>query len=443
VVGGSGAVNGQVFLRGLPEDFDAWERAGCAGWGFASLLPVFRAVETDLDVRDRWHGRSGPIPVRRHPAERWLPAQLAFHRASLDAGFPACADANGPDATGIAAIPFNNVDGIRQSTALTHLRPARGRPNLVIAAGATACRLRIRGRRVTGLELAGGEVVEAAEYVLCAGVIGSPHLLMLSGIGPAGMLHQAGVAPLLDLPGVGRNLADHQVADLRWGVRQGRPLDPPGAPLLQLVLGYTAAGSADRDDMRVTVRNRLMGAGRGGDPGGALAVVPGVYLPASRGELRLRSADPARQPEIDFNFLAEAADRRRLREGVRLSEELLAHRAFAPLAGARIEPEAADTASDARLDRWLARTVRNSQHPTGTCRMGPDADLGVVVDPAGRVRGLDNLRVADASVFPTPVRAHINATAIVVAERLAALMRGKERDGGDRRAPRKEVGKLG
>lgn len=425
VVGGSSAVNGQVFLRGLPEDFQAWEEAGAEGWGFDQLLPIFRRIESDADFDDHWHGGDGPIRVRRYPRADWLPPQQAFHNACLAAGFPAFADANRPDAAGVGPIPFNNVDGIRQSVALSHLAAARGRPNLTIRAGSLVHRLRIRGRRVTGVEVGSEgrlEVLEAAEYVLSAGVIGSPHLLMLSGVGPAEQLRRAGVSVQLARPGVGQNLIDHQVADLTWQARAGAWVPPPRGPLLQVVLSYTADSSQLRNDMKVTVRSRLMGAQPAG--AGVLAIVPGLYLPRSRGELRIVSSDAAVQPEIDFRFLAEEADRRRLREGVRLGRHLAEHPDLRPWTATALLPEARVQASDRVLDAWLARIVRSSQHACGTCRMGRESDPAAVVDPGGRVFGLDNLRVVDASVFPEPVRAHINATTVAVAERIVDLIRG-------------------
>lgn len=423
VVGGSSAVNGQVFLRGLPEDFAAWVDAGAAGWTFEEMLPAFRRIEADADFVDRWHGSEGPIPVRRYPRADWLPPQAAFHEAGRAAGFPEFDDANRPDATGVGPLPFNNLDGIRQSVALTHLSRARGRPNLTIRARCQAIRLRHQGRVVKGLEVLCGaqaEVIVAAHYVLCAGSVGSPLLLLLSGIGPAEELRRAGVSPRLDLP-VGRNLRDHAVVDLTWEAEAGAWTPAPSAPLLQVVLSYTAAGSRHRNDMKLTARSRLMSADRERTRG-VLTVVPGLYRPLGDGELRLRSADPLGQPEIRFRFLEEPDDRARLRDAVRLALDLAGHAALRPWTARRLAPPPDAIESDHALEAWLLRTVRNSQHPCGTCRMGQESDERSVVDPEGRVIGLDNLRVVDASIFPDAVRAHINATTIAVAERLAGIL---------------------
>ena len=425
IVGGSSAVNGQVFLRGQPEDFDAWVNAGAAGWDFETLLPYFRRIETDLDFSDAWHGSDGPIPVRRYRPEEWLPPQAAFHLACLDAGFPAAADANHPEATGLSAIPFNNVGGVRQSAALTHLAPARTRSNLTVEAGIRALRLVVRHSRVQSLEVAeGGAVrtVQGNEFILAAGVIGSPHLLLLSGIGPPVELRAAGVDVVCPLPGVGANLRDHQVVDLTWAGAPNAWQPASRAPLLQVALSY-GSSSGERNDMKVTVRSRTMNAGKNGPAEPVLTIVPGLYMPAGSGRLRLVSADPEVQPAIEFDFLRETVDLARLRGGVHLGLELARHAAFKAWTSSRTAPAEPDLQSSTALDAWMRSAVRSSQHACGTCRMGKRAEDGAVVDQAGRVWGLDNLAVADASIFPHTVRAHINATTMVVAERIADLIK--------------------
>jgi predicted dehydrogenase (TIGR03970 family) len=426
VTGGSSAVNGQVFLRGMPPDFDEWVRAGNDLWSYDQLLPIFRAIETDLDFDNEWHGQAGPIPVRRHPRDMWLPPQAAFFEASLRLGYIECADANLPEYSGVAPIPFNNVGGVRQSTALTHLAPARSRPNLTVRADTFARRLSIQAGKVTGVELQTKgtlEVVEANECILCAGVVGSPHLLLLSGVGPAAQLARAGVPIVLDRAGVGIGLADHQVVDIMWSMRKGGWTPPSDPPLLQVLLTYTASASDVPNDMKITVRNKLMAGPANPGAEEVLSIVPGLYHPAGKGELLLVSADPGVQPAIDFHFLEEEADRRRLREAVRLSWALLKTPELSALAEHPITPSLDTMASDEALDEWMLGSVRNSQHPCGTCRMGPASNPTSVVDQFGRVHGIDGVRVADASVFPNIVRSHINATVIVVGERIAQFAR--------------------
>lgn len=425
VVGGSSAVNGQVFLRGIPEDFDSWAAMGATGLDFETLLPYFRRIESDLDFHDEWHGNSGPIPVRRYPPDEWLPPQAAFFEACVAAGFPTDEDANHPRHTGVAPIPFNNLAGVRQSVALTHLAPARERLNLTIAANTRVLRFRFTGRRVVAADVRDGygeRSIRAENFILAAGVIGSPQLLLLSGVGPGDDLTRLGIGVVSDLPGVGLNLRDHQVVDLTW-VGSGeawRP--PPRAPLLQVALSYSSRSTV-RNDMKLTVRSRSMDTGVGGAGDATLTMVPGVYSPAGAGKLSLITADPDEAPQIDFEFLSDGADATRLRDAVRLGLEISRHKAFAPWTTRRIGPSEADVSSDGSLDRWLRSAVRSSQHACGTCRIGSDGDPLAVVDPAGRVRGVDNLRVVDASIFPTSVRAHINATTIALAERMADLVR--------------------
>jgi len=424
VVGGTSAVNGQVFLRGLRDDFDSWAAAGNEGWGFEAVLPALKRLETDLDFSNRWHGSDGPIAVRRYPPAEWLPPQSAFRQACLDAGFPDCPDANQPDATGVGPIPFNNVGGIRASTALAYLAPARGRRNLVIRADTTARRLHIRRGRVTGVALERDgqmEVVEAGECIVCAGSIGSPHLLLLSGLGPAEQLRRLGIEVHADLPAVGRHLQDHPVVDLLWQTTAAYPIPSPSSPRVQVALRYTATSSPLADDMQITPRTHP--AGPEAEGRGVVALVPCVEGPRSEGELRLVSSDPSRQPAIELRLLEDTADLRRLLEGVRLALDLARHPAFAPLLARRLTPGDDVVSSDARLREWLTKTVRTSHHSCGTCKMGPDRDPMTVVDPTTRVRGIENLRVIDASIFPTVVRANTNVTVMAVAELMAERIR--------------------
>ena len=220
VIGGSGAVNGQVFLRGLPEDYDSWAGQGNTEWSYVNVLPFFRKLETDMDVRDDFHGSDGPVPVRRVPRNEWLPIYEAFHRSALDAGFPYDPDMNNPETTGTGAVPMNNPHNIRMSAAVSHLNPVRHRLNLTVRGGMTVRRVVFESGpagspRAVGVEVeSGGEVftVEGEETVLCAGGIASPQLLLLSGVGPADHLEEMGIPVVLDSPSVGRNLRDHPMA---------------------------------------------------------------------------------------------------------------------------------------------------------------------------------------------------------------------------------------
>jgi choline dehydrogenase len=426
VVGGTSAVNGQVFLRGLRSDFEAWAAAGNDRWSFESVLPAFRRIEHDLDFDDSWHGRTGPIEVHRYPAGEQLPPQQAFTQACLDRGFETCPDANRPDARGVGPIPFNNVGGIRASTALTYLAAARRRPNLTIRADCLVRRLVVRGSRVAGLELvgpAGPELVEADRVIVSAGSVGSPHLLLRSGLGPARDLHAAGVPVAADLPGVGAHLQDHQVVDVLWTTEPAYGIAPARSPRVQVALRYTATGSRFEDDMQLTPRTHTTRRGPDGEERGVVSMVPAIERAVGTGTVRLLSDDPAAPPAIDFCFLDAEEDRSRLREGVRLAVELAAHPAFAGLLDARVEPSPAALASDAALDEWLLHHVRTSHHSCGSCRMGPATDATAVVDQECRVHGFGNLWVADASVMPEVVRANTAVTTMAIAERAAELFR--------------------
>ena len=224
VVGGSGAINGQVMLRGLLEDFEDWAAWGNDEWSYRKVLPYFKKMERDLDIQDDVHGTDGPIPILRRQQEPWPPIQAAFHQAALALGFPADPDMNGPESGGIGAMPMNNPDGIRMSTALTHLNPARHRLNLTIRPSALTRRILFEGTRAVGVEVeSGGEVFTMAgkEIVLSAGGLKSPHLLLLSGVGPAEELHRVGIPLVHHLPGVGKNLRNHPIASVSMRVKEG------------------------------------------------------------------------------------------------------------------------------------------------------------------------------------------------------------------------------
>ena len=431
IVGGSGAVNAQVFLRGLPEDYDGWAAQGNSEWSYLKVLPYFRRLETDTDVRDDFHGSDGPVPLRRFPREEWQPIQSAFYQACLDAGFPHDPDMNNPDSTGVGPVPFNTRDGIRMSTALTYLDPSRHRMNLTVRGGALVRRLVFDGNRAVGVEAeSDGErfSVRGNLIVLAAGGIATPQLLMLSGVGPASHISNHGIPVVQDLPGVGQNLRDHPMFNLELETREGFELDPSG-PRMQVGLRYTVEGSGFRNDMQLFPYN-YAGPGAGDRPGDAwpadgagVRLACMLELAESSGELLLRSADPHDPPLLDYRYLRSPEDIRRVRECIRLSQRLLQHPAFAHIVYGWRSPSEADLASDEALESWLMRNVSTTQHTSGTCKMGPDSDPMAVADQFCRVRGLDRLVIADLSVAPQVVRANTNATAIMIAERVADWLR--------------------
>lgn len=424
VTGGSSAINGQVFLRGVPEDYDSWAAMGNDQWKYPDLLPYFRKLETDSDFRDDFHGSDGPIIAHRFKRETWLPAQEAFYNACRAAGFPDSPDHNHPDSTGVGPIPLNNPNGIRFSTALGYLDPARHRLNLSIRANCSVHRVIFDGNRAVGVEVESGSekfIVEGEEIILSAGAIASPQLLMLSGVGPGEHLKKLGVPVVHDLPGVGQNLRDHPTVWVTWRTKEDFPLDGM-APRMQVTLRYTADDSPLRNDMKISMQSfATERINRGGDrmvPMG-IRMTAGIQLAAGSGELTLTSTDPNVQPFLDYRYLQDPVDLQRLRDSVRLCVKLGEGKEFENIIQERIDPSDEALASDEALDAWLMREVTTSQHISCTCKMGSASDPMAVVDQFGKVHGMQGLRVVDASIMPDCVRANTNVTTMMIGERVS------------------------
>ena len=425
IVGGSTAVNAQIFLRGVPEDYDSW---GMDGWSYDDLVPYFCKNETDPDFDDDYHGSDGPIRARRFTTEEWLPEQDAFFKACRSAEFPHCPDHNDPHSTGVGPLPLNNPRGIRQSTALCYLHQARERSNLTIQADSLVHHILFEGQRAVGIRVErGGEVedVYAERIILSGGAIGSPHVLLRSGVGPADHLKDVGISVVHDLPGVGQNLRDHP--QVRMVFREHDAYLTDGTePRLQVGLRYTASGSHLRNDM--FIHPGVSATKEGYDVSGdtkpfGFYIVAALYLAVGKGELKLASADPHVQPVLDFNFLTEAFDRERLRESVRIVVQLTNDGAFKDIIAERLDPTDADLATDEALDAWMQQGVATSHHVSSTCKMGPASDVMAVVDAHGKVYGLEGLFVADASVMPDCIRANTNVTSMVIGERIADFLK--------------------
>ena len=431
VIGGSGSVNGQVFLRGLPEDYDAWAAQGNDEWSYEKTLPFFRKLESDLDIHDDFHGADGPVPVRRLAEDERLPVYQAFLQAALNAGFPYDPDMNHPETSGAGAVPMNNPNNIRMSAALAYLNPARHRLNLTIRTGAAVRRVVFyvtgAGKLAEGVEVeSNGETfyVFGRQVVLCAGGIASPHLLLLSGIGPEIQLRAMELPVLVNSPGVGKNLRDHPMALVELEPAEGVEL-AAAAPRIQTGLRYTAAGSHLRNDMQITLTtyegdyagDPIAGAGRRNARNMHFSII--LELAESSGSLRLASNNPDHYPRLNYRYLQSENDLRRLREAVRLCVRLLEDPALRPLVRRRLTPTDADLESDAALDAWLHENIQTTFHSSGACKMGPDSDPLAVVDQYCRVKGIEGLWVVDLSVCPNVVRANTNATALMLAERAA------------------------
>jgi choline dehydrogenase len=437
VTGGSSAINSSAFYRGIPDDFEGWASCGNDQWGFEQVLPFFRAIETDVDFHDAYHGTDGPIFV--HHADRskaWHPAQRAFYQACRAAGFPESPDHNHPDSSGVGPTITNNHDRVRFSTALGYLGQCRHRLNLTIRPDCLAHRVLFVGNRAVGVVVdSGGELfsVEGEHIILSAGAIGSPQLLMLSGVGPAEQLSGLGIPVVRGVPGVGQNLRDHPKVYVTWGINEGHPVEANPARG-GVSLRCTAPGSGWRNDLSINmsafVTERLpwsdamaRGGGDAHSTARRIEMMVALLRPVGCGELRLTSRDPRSQPLLDYHYLADPFDRQRLRAGVRLALRLAQYDDLKAVLGPRIDPADADLTSDGALDDWLLREVTTYSHICGTCKMGPASDAAAVVDQYGKVHGLEGVRVVDASIMPTLVRAPINPTVLMMAERIAAFVR--------------------
>ena len=438
-IGGSGSVNGQVFLRGLPEDYDAWAASGNDEWAYQKVLPYFRRLESDTDIQGDFHGSDGPVPVVRAPRESWHPFQQTFVDTCVAMGYPADEDMNHPESGGVGAAPMNNPAGIRMSCALAHLATARHRLNLTIRGNVVARRILFeRGStgspragadtvpRAVGVEAeSGGEVFEAFgnEIVVSCSGIASPQLLMLSGIGPAEHLRELGIPVVHDLPGVGQNLRDHPLVYVDSALQDDYVEPAFCGSRIQTMLRFTTTGSSSRNDMQLYVNNVASGPSPLGSGPGAdqpiLRMTCILQQAESAGVLRLVSADPHDKPHIDYRYLRSERDRRRLREAVRLCREILTQPAFAGMVGPAVSPIESTLGDDAALDDWLLRNVFTTFHTSGSCKMGPASDGMAVVDQYCRVHGVNNLRVVDISICPDVVRANTNATAVMIGERAA------------------------
>ncbi len=424
VVGGSSAINGQVWFRGIPEDFDEWASFGNDRWRFIDVLPYFRKCETDLDFPgDDFHGSDGPIPVRRYKDDDLLDTAAAFLDACVAAGFPKTHDMNHPETTGVGFYALNRIDDVRMSTAITYLEMARERLNLTVKSDVLAHRVEFENGRAVGVVAeSGGETfrLEADEIILSGGAINSPQLLMLSGVGPEDHLADLGIPVELDLPGVGQNLRDHPAVFMAYECRQALPHRPPP---LQIGMRYTTPGSPFRNDMQMRpIQLRTEHVPIDFDPetdmiptGFSIAMQKAV----SSGEIKLASADPNQQPILNYRYLTDPFDVERLRGAVRLCAEISAMPQFEKAQMARLTPTDDILGDDNKMESWLRDNVRTQHHSSGTCKMGPDDDPMAVVDQEGCVRGIENLRVVDASIMPDVIRANTNASTIMIAEKIA------------------------
>jgi choline dehydrogenase len=421
VLGGSSSLNGMVYIRGNPQDFDVWAYEGAAGWDYQSLLPAMKRMEDVPEGDPRFRGVGGPIEPR--PAANPNPISVAFVEAAREKGYPVTDDFNGERFEGAGFHDLLIKDGKRASAAVTCLHPASNRPNLEIVTHAHVARVLLAGDRCVGIEYArDGETHELnveREVILSAGAIDSPAILLRSGIGPAAELAELGIDGAVDLPGVGRNLHDHLLMGVIWEAKQ--PVPPPEYNLAEASMFLRSDPSTFVPDLHFMFIHVPFHLPTYTVPEGSWTIAVGLVRPASRGTVRLRSARLEDKPLIDPRYLTQPADVEAMVRGTKLARELATAAAFDPWRGPEVLPGAA-VQQDAEIEDFVRHAAGTYYHPVGTCRMGlgPDA----VVDPDLRVRGVHGLRVADASVMPSIVSANTNTTAMLVGERAADLVRG-------------------
>jgi choline dehydrogenase len=448
VLGGSSSINGLVYVRGHPLDFERWEEEGAEGWSYANVLPYFRRAESFRGGGDAYRGDDGPLATSR--GLKHNPLYQAFIEAGRQAGYAVSADLNGERQEGFGWFDMTVKGGVRWSTANAYLRPAMKRPNLTVLTHALASRIAFHGRRAIGIHYRRGERDHLAkakrEVILCGGAINSPQLLKLSGIGPAAELRALGIDVVADRPGVGENLQDH--LEFYYQVASKQPIT---------LYGHTGLVARALVGLRWLARGRGLGASNHFEAGGFIRSRAGVRYPdiqfhflpmavaydgsslarehgfqahvgpmrsKSRGSVRLKSRDPAEPPKIRFDYMSHPDDWVEMRACIKLAREIFAQQAFDLYRGREISP-GAGCVSDEAIDAFVRDHVESAYHPCGACKMGAPDDPLAVVDPETRVIGVEALRVIDSSIMPAITNGNLNAPTIMIAEKAADLIRGR------------------
>ena len=429
-IGGSSTINGQIAIRGIPDDFEDWANAGATGWGWNDVLPYFCKLESDGDFGDApYHGRTGPIPVYRAKIEDWGHVDRALRKAALGLGYGWCEDHNAPEGTGASPYAINSRQGLRISTNDGYLEPARGRANLTIIGNAIVDTLSFEGNRAhaNGVRVTiGGEKRNARarrEVLLCAGAIHSPAILQRSGIGPRAVLSRLGIDVLADRP-VGEHLLDHPILGLMLDLKPSASVSTLQHRHTNCCVRYSSnLAGAGVNDM-IMIAGNLRPEEDGGTARARMAV--SAFQAFSEGTVRITTRDAAIDPEVNERMLSSERDLLRMRDGVRRIRDICLHPDVQAIA-TRVEygstgRSIADELDGAALDDWMFSECSDAQHASGTCRMGAADDPRSVVDPDCRVIGCTGLRVIDASVMPTVVRANTHFTTVMIAEKMADLL---------------------
>ena len=447
VLGGSSSINGMVYVRGHPLDFERWEEEGANGWGYRNVLPYFRRAETFQGSADAYHGDAGPLATAH--GRKSNPLYDAFIEAGRQAGYGLSADLNGERQEGFGALGMTVRDGVRWSTANAYLKPAMKRPNLRVFTYALATQIAFEGRRAVGVRYRRGARERTArarrEVILSGGPINSPQLLKLSGVGPAAELRALGIDVVADRPGIGENLQDH--LEFTFQVASKQPIT---------LFAHTGLIKRALIGAEWLMRGRGLGASNHFEAGGFIRSRAGVLYPdiqfhflpmavaydgstlakehgfqahvgpmrsKSRGSVRLKSPDPTQPPRIQFNYMSHPEDWMEMRACARLTREIFAQRAFDPYRGREIKP-GAKCVSDEAIDTFVRDHVDTAYHPSCSCKMGSPVDPFAVVDPETRVIGVEALRVVDSSIMPSITNGNLNAPTIMLAEKAADMIRG-------------------
>lgn len=449
-LGGTSSINGMVYVRGHACDFDEWEAAGATSWGYADCLPYFKRAETWQGGEDDYRGGSGPLGVSGGNNMTRNPLYQAFIDAGVEAGYPRTEDYNGYCGEGFGQMHMTVSGGVRESTSRAYLRTARKRPNLTVLKHVLVDQLKLDGKRVTGVSgTHKGKPIQlnaGKEVILSAGSIASPMILQRSGIGPSALLARLGIPVRHDLAGVGQNLQDHMEVYFQFHCKQPVSLNNKLNLFSKFFIGArwfffkSGLGATNHFESCAFIRSRaglkspdiqyhflpaaMRYDGTPSIPGHGFQVHVGPNKPKSRGRVEITSTDPAAHPSILFNYLQHEDDIAAWRQCIRLTREIISQPALDAYRGDELQP-GLEIQSDEDIDRWVRENVESAYHPCGTARMGRDDDKDAVVDTACRVRGLDGVRVVDASVFPTVPYGNINAPTIMAAEKAADLILGK------------------
>ena len=450
VLGGSSSINGMVYVRGHADDFDQWEAEGAKGWAYKDCLPYFKKSETWEGGENDYRGGNGPVTTCNGNHMRLSPLYQAFIRAGYQAGYPLTDDYNGYQQEGFGPMHMTVKKGVRASTSSAHLCSALKRSNLSLITGVHSRRVLFKDNTAIGIEYQHRDKIKKAlagkEVILCAGSIGSPQLLQLSGVGPRHVLESAGVPLHHELPGVGENLQDHLEVYFQIKCKQAVTLNSKLGPFSKALIGArwilfkTGLGATNHFESCAFIRSRaglkapdiqyhflpaaMRYDGQAAVEGHGYQVHVGPNKPGSRGRVWIDSCDPRAAPKIQFNYLTKAQDKQDWRACIRLSREIMAQEALNEFDNGEIQP-GKHIQSDEQIDAWVRQNVESAYHPSCTCKMGADDDDMAVLDNECRVRGIQSLRVVDSSIFPGITNGNLNAPTMMVAEKAADLILGK------------------